>query len=621
MKISLTAILIFCVSTFALVGTGNISQKPDMKIGNVVFCPKSDAALSAIERIAQQNGGKVFRATKILKIYVMSFEPAVPADEIQNLKTTDIAQFWDKYEICRQQVFSMVQKLRGKNLVEFAQPNYYYYICDYTPDDPYFVDDGNYLPEMGPDQYGSFIANAPAGWEISTGDPDVLLCIIDSGVDVDHPDLSANIWINPGEDIDSDGVLYDYDDLNGIDDDGDGFVDDLFGYDFVGGNIGASTDDVSEEDWNPDIHYSGDDGWGIPDPSCGNGIAESPYTPPDMGVGHGTHCAGIAGAVMDNEIMFAGAAGHISLVPVRIMNPEGSGLSSDMAAGIEYAAIIGADVASMSFGGMFGSSDPAVESACNYAHDEGVALIVASGNEGGMFGVSSPASLPTTLAVGSFNHSLARSSFSNYGAELDVLASGGESDMWTGEMSEVVWSTFVISVAGAGTTAYAAGDHTIEGEAGTSMACPQAAGLAALIKSVNRTLSPDSVYSIMRNTAQDVGTAGWDAETGYGIIDFGEALAAASADVEETPKPQAVSMKIFPNPANPTAKVSVNLKNAQNGELEVIDISGRVDAVLHSGYFHSGLNCFKLPENLKSGIYVIRFDGNNLITKRFCIIK
>jgi len=621
MKNALFVLLTTFAIALAVQGIGDVFRKPDMKIGEIVFSPRNDEALDEIQQIALKNRGRIFRATKILKIYVMTFEPPFPLEEMQVLATSDVENFFEKYRICRQQIFSMIDLLENKNLVEFAQPNYYYYICDYTPNDPYFIDDGNYLPDGGADQYGSFITNCPAGWEISTGDPDVLLCIIDSGVDVDHPDLSDNIWINPGEDIDGDGVLYDYDDLNGIDDDGNGYVDDLFGYDFAGGNTGATTDDVSEEDWNPDIHYSGDDGWGTPDPSCGDGIAESMLTPPDMGVGHGTHCAGIAGAVMDNELMFAGAGGHISIVPVRTHNPEGSGLSSDMAAGIEYAAIIGADVASMSFGGMFGTSDPAIESACNYAYSNGVVLVAASGNEGGMFGVSSPASLPTTLAVGSFNHAEERSSFSNYGAELDVLASGGESNMWTSEMTEVVWSTFVISVAGAGTTAYSPGDHTIEGEVGTSMACPQAAGLAALIKSVNRTLSPDSVYAIIRNTARDIGTPGRDDETGYGIIDFGAALVAASADVKETQKPKNISMKISPNPANPTALISIELQKSQSGILKIANIAGKTETVLHSGIFHNGINIFRTPNNLKSGIYFAKFDGTQKISRKFCIIK
>lgn len=619
MKTGLIVICSFVSLIYGVIYPGCEFPKPDMRVGEVVFCPVNDDALQDITSFARQRGGRVWRTMRILKIYVMTFEPVVPKQRLDELAKSDIESFWVEYECCREQVLSVVQALKKQNLVQFAAPNFLYYIADYIPNDPYFRDDGNYLPGVGEDQYGFFIANAPAGWDISTGDPDVLLCIIDSGVDVDHPDLQANIWINPGEDLDADGEPYDYDDLNGIDDDGNGYVDDLFGYDFVGGNVGGMLDDPSEEDWNPDIHYYGDDGWGEPDPSCGNGIAESILSPADIGVGHGTHCAGIAGAVMDNENMFAGAAGHISIVPVRIINPEGSGNSYDIAAGIEYAAIIGADVASMSFGG---TTDPAIESACSLAYANDVALIAASGNNG-TGTVFAPASLPITLAVGSFNADRERSFFSNYGSELDVLASGGDAitSGWDAEITEVVWSTMVISVAGAETTSFSPGDHTKAGEIGTSMACPQAAGLAALIKSVNETLSPDSVYAIIRNTAQDVGTPGWDSETGYGIIDFGAAMEAATEAVVETERPSEVSLRVRPNPANPTADVEIVLERAQFATVEILNVTGRVICVLYDGYCPTGTNQFTIPDNLVSGTYTLRFAGDSVKLLKFSVIK
>ncbi|HDG67840.1 MAG TPA: hypothetical protein ENG11_01675, partial [candidate division Zixibacteria bacterium] len=510
-RILWTAAITFALSAVASAMVGMYSgRKPDMRVGELLFEPKDDEALPAIEEFAAQHGGKIHKVTKVLQIYLMTFQPVVPREKIDRFRRENPEKFWEEYEKCRQQVLDVVKELESTGLVAYAQPNFIYYIA-YTPNDPYFVDDGAYGPDEGPDQYGFFITNCEGGWDFTTGSRDVLLCIIDSGVDVDHPDLADNIWINPGEDIDGDGELYDLDDLNGVDDDGDGYVDDLFGYDFVGGNIGFFTDDVTEEDWNPDIHYMGDDGWGEPDPSCGTGLL-------DFGVSHGTHCAGIAGAVMDNDIDFAGAAGHITIVPVRAATPLGNGYSADLAAGIEYAAMINADVASMSFGTR--EEDPAVLRACQLAYEHGVALIAASGNDSADV-VYSPASSPYTLAVGSFNSHRERSHFSNYGSALDVLAAGGDatSDGWTATYIEVIWSTWVVSVYEAGTLGVEPGTHSIAGEIGTSMATPQAAGLAALIKSLCPDIPPDSVYNIIRNTAQDVGTPGWDPQTGYGIID------------------------------------------------------------------------------------------------------
>ncbi len=594
-----TIVVLFALSAVAPAMVGMYSgKKPDMRVGELLFEPKSNEALPAIEKFAAQHGGKIRKVTKVLQIYLMTFQPVVPREEIDRLRRENPKKFWEEYEKCRQQVLDVVTELEMTGLVAYAQPNFIYYIA-YTPNDPYFVDDGAYGPDEGPDQYGFFITNCEGGWDFTTGSRDVLLCIIDSGVDVDHPDLADNIWINPGEDIDGDGELYDLDDLNGVDDDGDGYVDDLFGYDFVGGNVGDMSDTI-QQDWNPDIHYMGDDGWGEPDPSCGQGDSTT-----DIGVSHGTHCAGIAGAVMDNELDFAGAAGHISIVPVRVMTPAGSGYSSDMVAGIEYAGIIGADVANLSFGGMFGMVDTAVVRACQFAYEHGVALIAASGNTG-MNWVESPASSPYTLAVGSFNSHRERSLFSSYGSELDVLAAGGDITIygWDYIPTEVIWSTWVASIYDAETLGVEPGTHTIGIAYGTSMAAPQAAGLAALIKSICPDISPDSVYNIIRNTAQDVGAPGWDSQTGYGIIDFEAALSSISA-VKESPKPNQIAMEIFPNPANPTATVKITLDKPQRLSVKIYDISGKMVANLFTGELDAGTHSFTTPP-LKSGEYTVR---------------
>jgi len=371
--------------------------------------------------------------------------------------------------------------------------------------------------------------------------------------------------------------------------------------------------DTIQQDWNPDIHYYGDDGWGEPDPSCGLGDSTT-----DIGVSHGTHCAGIAGAVMDNELGFAGAAGHISIVPVRVMTPAGGGYSSDIAAGIEYAGIIGADVASMSFA--WPTNDAAIDNACRFAYEHGVALIVAAGNRG-MPIVSFPASSPYTLAVGSFNSRRERSHFSSYGSALDVLAAGGDVTSHGGTVTyEVIWSTWVVNVYEAGIFGVEPGTHSIAGEIGTSMAAPQAAGLAALIKSICPDIPPDSVYNIIRNTAQDVGAPGWDPQTGYGIIDFQAALSSISA-VKESPKPNQIAMEIFPNPANPTATVKITLDKPQRLSVKIYDISGKMVANLFTGELDAGTHSFTTPP-LKSGEYTVRAASTRFAkTQKLTIVK
>jgi len=172
-------------------------------------------------------------------------------------------------------------------------------------------------------------------WNLETGSDSIKIAIIDSGVNYKHPDLAENIWVNPAEDLDGDGVVYDFDDLDGIDNDGNGYIDDLIGYDFLTG-IGSV--------------WPGEDG-GIPD------------TDPNDFDGHGTHCAGISAAVTNNAVDVVGIAGgwsgSRSFGGSRIMCLRTGGTASDgygyvnpndCATAINYAAYMGANVINCSWG-------------------------------------------------------------------------------------------------------------------------------------------------------------------------------------------------------------------------------------------------------------------------------
>jgi len=120
----------------------------------------------------------------------------------------------------------IVQRYQNSGFVEIAEVNT---IGEYT---------GNSNDSLFSDQWhlnntSDIDIDAPEAWGYDTGDPDVIIGILDSGTDVMHEDLQSNIWVNPGEDEDGDGVVWDTDDLNGIDDDGNGRIDDLVGWDFV----------------------------------------------------------------------------------------------------------------------------------------------------------------------------------------------------------------------------------------------------------------------------------------------------------------------------------------------------------------------------------------------------
>jgi hypothetical protein len=199
-----------------------------------------------------------------------------------------------------------------------------------------------------------FDANAEAAWghPQGYGSSSITIAIIDGGVEWSHPDLSVNIWTNSGE---SGGGK----ETNGVDDDGNGYIDDYHGWDFgVGDN-------------NPNDDASGS--------------------------GHGTCCAGIAAAVANNTIGVAGIAGNCKIMPLKVANSLGTMYYSSINNAIEYAADNGANVISMSLGSS--SSDADNQTACTYAWNRGVVILAATGNENNS-SISYPAANSNVIGVG-----------------------------------------------------------------------------------------------------------------------------------------------------------------------------------------------------------------------------
>ena len=553
---------------------GNL--RPDIAPGSIIIKPE-EQNIQQLKVLCENYGIELKNIAPKCDLLLGLFSLKTSETDITKAKKFgDISRLMKFYQDEKEYIYSRVELIQKSGLVKYAQPNHILH-SSFTPNDPYFIDDEDYSLSSDPDQYGMFIMNAQEGWDVTRGDPSVIIAILDSGVDLDHPDLLDNIWVNPEEDINGNNLPYDLDDLDEFDNDGNGYVDDINGYDFGGAQTGAFMDpvDVSSEDWNPDIHIW-DKGWGEPDPSVGDGLdllgMNSGLFPADMGVSHGTHCAGIAAAKINNGMYFAGVAGECKIMAVRVMTPEGTTNESDLIAGIRYAVDNGANVLSMSFGDLGFSSVPeGLRESIEYAYNHNVVLIAASGNNGNE-GLAFPASSPYTLSVGSFNSSRQRSSFSQYGAELDVLAAGGDATN-DGVYTEGIWSTWVASFAEERDSGLVAGGHYIKPTAGTSMACPHAAGLAGLILSIDPTLSNDSLYNIIRNTAQDIGSAGWDSQTGFGIIDIGAALRATNikTDVALSKK---MNLFPYPNPFNAEVTIPVIMDKSGIIEMDIYNIIG-----------------------------------------------
>ncbi|NMD11986.1 MAG: S8 family serine peptidase, partial [Candidatus Cloacimonetes bacterium] len=258
--------------------------------------------------------------------------------------------------------------------IEYVQPNYLRKL-HVTPNDPLY-----HL------QFHDVISSAQA-WNYATGSKMVVVGVVDSGCLIEHPDLAANIWVNPGE-IPGDG----------IDNDQNGYIDDVHGWDFTDAPEFA---DVAIGDYlEPD-----------------NDVTDENF--------HGTHVAGIIGAVGNNGIGIAGVAWNVSLMPIRAgfrtTSGQGTLQDDDAASAIVYAADNGCHVINMSWGDP--AYSPIIGDACAYAYDKGVTLVASAGNDPGPY-LSYPAKLSTVIAVGSVNRSLNLSGFSSYGADMELVAPG-----------------------------------------------------------------------------------------------------------------------------------------------------------------------------------------------------
>jgi len=339
---------------------------------------------------------------------------------------------------------TVIDELLQNPYVRTAEPVYILPLRGIIPDDP------DFNLQWGPKKIQDTLA-----WEREKGSDTAKIAILDSGVLFSHIDLKDNIWVNPGEDLDGDRVVFDVDDSNMVDDDGN-YYDDLIGYDFFTGFSGATCYDAD---------------CGIPD-----------NNPSDYN-GHGTHVAGIAAAVTNNGTGVAGVAGGwgggigahsgARIMCLRVgahgYTPEGGYTgyvnSANVATAVDYAVDAGACVMNCSFGT---SQSSAMTEALRRADSAGILVIHAAGNDG----IDSPdyydqwedpfgAGRPLFISVAWTNSDDRKNTYSNYGTWVDICAPGTN-----------IYNTYCDF-----------GVATYASLGGTSMAAPHVSGVVALIKS------------------------------------------------------------------------------------------------------------------------------------------
>ena len=373
------------------------------------------------------------------------FSPTTPAGQHPRLRRSYLIRFPAAWAL-----ESLKRRYARHPIIEAVEMNRLNRPCaEIVPNDP------NYR-----EQWNLALMNMPQAWHIEQGNPKVTVAVVDSGIDMQHPEFRSQLWRNVGE-IPG----------NGVDDDGNGYVDDLNGWDFSDA---------------PTLPGNGD--WIVRD------------NEPEDETGHGTHVSGIIAAKPDDGIGIAGIAWNCRLMPVRAGFKYGGGgylQNDDAAAAIVYAADNGAQVINMSWGDSVNAF--IIEDAVAYAYAHGCVMVAAAGNEGAV-GSWYPAGLKTVISVAGIDAERQLYTDSNFGATIDIAAPGDE----------------ILS---------ADLNGGFQNLSGTSMAAAHVSGVAALVLSGNPDYTNVEIQETLITTAEPLFISGL---VGAGLLDAFAALTASA---------------------------------------------------------------------------------------------
>lgn len=447
-------ILLFVASYgFAQTDSGSFSGLASTP-GELIVRLRSDASVAQLQSLSNQLG-----AASVSPV----FSPTTPAGRHPRLRRAYLIRFpsgWD------------LEPLRHRYArhasIEAVEMNRLNRFCEATkPSDPRYGE-----------QWNLDALNLPQAWGIEQGAPDVTVAVVDSGIARQHPELRAQLWQNPGE-IPN----------NGLDDDDNGYVDDINGWDFSDAPTLQGHGDWTERDNEPDDE-----------------------------TGHGTHVSGIIAAEANNRIGIAGIAWGCRLMPLRAGFKIGPGAflqNDDLAAAIAYAADNGAQVINMSWGDTVNAF--IIEDAVAYAYYRRCVLVAAAGNSQAL-GSYYPAALETVLSVAGLERS-GQLGVSNFGASIDIAAPGDE----------------ILSVDMEQPYAY---------RSGTSMAAAHVSGVAALVLSANPTCANTEIHQWLTGTAREISLT---SVVGAGLVDAYAALTVQTGLIAQIAVRRTPQIEIFGN--------------------------------------------------------------------------
>ncbi len=395
-----------------------------------------------------------------------------PGEVLVKLKNSDqIYQLNTRGENLEQ--FIANQKLNTS--IDYLEPNYLYQ-SSLDPNDTFYPQQLTYLSSI----------KAPSAWNYTTGDSSVVIAVIDTGVDLRHPDLVNNLWHNFKEIP-----------ANGLDDDGNGYIDDYSGWDFI-----SDTPDPSPK-------FTGNYNF--------------------IGMNHGTILAGVAAGEGNNKIGITGVSWRAKIMALRVLDGEGTGNTLDVAKAIDYARVNGAHIINLSFVGE--GESQTLKTAIAKAYQAGILVIAAAGNEVNagidmthkpQYPVCHDGDAPGdnwVIGVASVDHDDQLASFSNYGQCIDIVTPGVG-----------IFSTLYQE------DSHAQYDKEYGGLwSGTSISAPQVAGTAALLKALKPELTVLEIRDyLLKNTDNlDYKNPNYTGKLGRGKLNVLAALSAAKNSLSQ----------------------------------------------------------------------------------------
>lgn len=559
-----TATLLLVFLTL-LVGSVNAQTvNPNFKDGSLIFKLNDNYDFNG--KINEDNSVELadltFMGNMIVKYGVTQVTRELTALKDPKLMRIFFVQFNDIYRID-----DFMNELKQVSVVEYVEKDARRKAF-YSPNDPYYSSPSGY-------KWHLTLIKASQAWDIQRGVASVKVGIVDNAIWAEHPDLGilpanqCNASVNP-----------------------------------AATGVGKSSPPTSISQ----------------DPGCTETDIYSSTGCPAYEWSHGTHCAGLIGAKLNNGVGVASIGGGVTIVAARAADDAGDMWTTNITRGCNFCVSKSVKVLSMSLGGTTSSTTEQTQFTTYY--NNGITLVAAAGNEGDQGNeVNYPAGYNNVISVASVNTDKKLSSFSQYGTWIDIAAPGGFSVSLGQEYLPNILSTTyctnqVLRVAGVtGIT----GNY--DGMQGTSMATPIVAGLCGLLLSKNSAATPAQIESCLKTTSQALGSGSNPIMTGSGVINAQAALncIGGGSGVENLDLEHSVVLS--PNPANDIFFLNFADDSFDQAQVVITDLNGRVVKTVQ--YLQDETRILAVEtSDLAGGLYIVTVKNNDRIAvKKVSVVK